>query len=107
MTADASTNGLGFVLSHDVEQREVVWLGSRVFQPAEAHYSNIEREALSIVEAVKYFHKFICGRHFTIISDHRLLKYIFNANTVSERISARLQRWAITLRAYDYKLQFW
>ncbi len=66
VTADASKDRIGYVLSHDQHQREVVWLGSRVLSMAEARYSNIEREALAVVEAVKYFHKFLCGRRFTI-----------------------------------------
>ena len=106
VTADASKDGIGYVLSHDQHQREVVWLGSRVLSQAEARYSNIEREALAVVEAVKYFHKFLCGRRFTIISDHRPLQFIFNAKSASERISARLQRWVITLGAYDYQLVY-
>ena len=105
--ADASKDGLGFVLSHDMEQREIVWLGSRVLTPAEANYANIEREALALVEAVKYFHKFLAGRKFVICSDHRPLQFIFDQKAVrSERVSARLQRWAITLRAYDYDIRY-
>ena len=105
--SDASQDGLGFVLSHDADQREIVWLGSRVLTPAEANYSNIEREALALVEAVKYFHKFIAGRKFTICCDHRPLQFIFDRkSTQSDRISARLQRWAITLRAYDYEIKY-
>ena len=104
--SDASKDGLGYVLAHDAEQSEVVWLGSRVLTPAESNYSNIEREALGVVEAVKYFHKFLCGRSFTVVSDHRPLKYIFDNQKVSERVSARLQRWAITLRAYNYQVQY-
>ena len=89
-----------------MDQKEIVWLGSRVLTPAETNYSNIERESLGLVEAVKYFHKFIAGRRFTIVTDHRPLKFIFNNDTkISERISSRLQRWAITLKAYDYDIR--
>lgn len=106
VTSDASAQGLGYVLSHDRDQREIVWIGSRVLRPAEQSYANVEREALAIVEAVKYFHKFIAGRHFTILSDHRPLQYIFNHKPVSERISTRLQRWAVTLKQYDYSIEY-
>ena len=102
--SDASKNGLGFVLAHDIHQKEIVWLGSRVLSSAESNYSNIEREALGVIEAVKYFHKFIAGRRFTICSDHQPLQFIFNNKSVPDRVSARLQRWAITLRAYDYEV---
>ena len=102
--SDASKNGLGFVLAYDIHQKEIVWLGSRVLSSAESNYSNIEREALGVIEAVKYFHKFIAGRKFTICLDHRPLQFIFNNSSVSDRVSARLQRWAVTLRAYDYEI---
>ena len=55
MLSDASKEGLRFVLAHDPNQKEVVRLGSRVFTPTESNYSNIEREALGVVEAAKYF----------------------------------------------------
>jgi len=106
ITSDASMSGLGYVLSHDREQKEVVWIGSRVLSQAERSYANVEREALAIIEAVKFFHHFIAGRRFTILSDHRPLQYIFNFKPVSERISARLQRWAITLKQYDCIIEY-
>ena len=70
--------GLGYVLSHDRDQNEIVWIGSRVLTPAGSSYAVIEREALAIVEAVKHLHQFMAGRCLTILSDHRPLQYIFN-----------------------------
>ena len=101
-------------MSHDRDQRRIAWLGSRVLSPAESnysileYYSNIEREALAFIEAVKYFHKFLAMRKFFILSDHKLLQYIrvFKSNNVPERISARLQRWAITLPSHNYEVQY-
>ena len=106
VTSDASKDGLGFILSHDSDQAEIVWTGSRVLTPAESNYSNIEREALAVVEAVKYFHRFLAGRRFTIQSDHAPLRYIFSSTNSLDRVSARLQRWAITLKAYDYSIEY-
>ncbi|PAA64507.1 hypothetical protein BOX15_Mlig000968g3 [Macrostomum lignano] len=106
LICDASKDGLGYVLAHDPMQRQVVWLGSRVLTPAESNYANIEREALAIVEGTRYFYQYLAGRKFTIISDHRPLQYIFNPNKVSERVSARIQRWALLLRAYDYNVMY-
>ena len=85
--SDASKDGLGFVLSHDTDQREIIWMGSHVLSLAEANYSNIECEALTIVEAVKYFHQFLAGRHFIIRSDHAPLKFIFNLKNNAGRVS--------------------
>ena len=77
--SNASKDSLGFVLSHDADQCKIVWMRSCVLMSAEANYSNIECEALAIVEAVKYFHWFLAGRHFIIRSDHAPLKFIFNS----------------------------
>ena len=106
VTSKASKDGLGFILSHDPELKEIIWTGSRVLTPAKSNYSNIECKALTLVEAVKYFHHFVAGRHFTIRTDHAPLRYIFNSSAHSERVSCRLQRWAITLKAYDYTIQY-
>ena len=91
---------------HDRDQKEIVWVGSRVLTAAESNYSNVEREALAIVEATKQFHRFIAGRKFVIVTDHAPLKHIFYPSSVFDRVSALLQRWAITLRAYDYTIQY-
>jgi len=105
ISCDASQRGIGYVLSHDREQKNVVWLGSRILAKAEMNYSNIEREALAIVEAVKYFHQFIAARKFTILSDHAPLRFILGKGQ-SERVSARLQRWAIVLKSYDFTVEY-
>ena len=57
------------------------------------------------MEAMKDFHYFVASRHFTIRTDHALLRFILNSSAHSERVSCRLQRWAIILKAYDYTIQ--
>ena len=46
--------------------------------PAEKEYSQIEKEALAIIFAVRKFHQYLHGRHFLIHSDHKLLQYLFS-----------------------------
>ena len=55
MICDGSATGVGAILTHDVEQREIVQCVSRKLTPAEHHYSNIEREALAIVYGINRF----------------------------------------------------
>ena len=76
---------------------------SRSLAKAEAHYSQIEREALAIVFAVKRLHIYLFGRSFVLCSDHKPLLHIFGEKYgLSATAVSRLQRWAVILSEYDY-----
>ena len=61
-----------------------------------------------MVWGVKKFHQYLFGRQFTILcSDHKPLQHIFAENKpIPTLASARIQRWALTLGAYNYKIQY-
>ena len=45
------------------------------------------------------------GRHFELITDHKPLLSLFNEHkAIPSHASARIQRWALTLAAYEYTL---
>lgn len=80
---------------------------SRSLQPAEKNYSQIEKEALALIFAVKKFHKYIFGRHFTLETDHKPLLAIFGSKKgIPIHTANRLQRWAITLLAYNFDIKY-
>ena len=104
LTTDASEETIGAVLTQN--DHPVIYI-SRNLTSAEQKYSNIEREALAVVFAMTRLRQFLLGRKFTLRTDHKPLQYIFNpSNQIPKVVSARLARWAITLMAYDYDVQY-
>ena len=88
-------------------QERPVAYASRTVSQAEAKYAQIEREALAIVFAVRKFHQYLYGREFILVTDHRPLCKIFGHDQgVPPLAAARMQRWALILSAYQYRIQY-
>ena len=101
LITDASPDGLGAVL--EKEGRPVICV-SRRLSKAERGYSQTQKEALGIFWSVKRLHKYLFGRQFHIVTDHKALQYIriFFLSTSS---TAMVQRWALALSTYNYTIQ--
>ena len=106
LAGDASAYGIGAVISHlmpDGSERPVVF-ASHTLSASEKNYSQIEKEALSLIFGVR---KFLYGRPFTLITDHKpLLSILGPKKGVPAMAAARLQRWAVLLAAYQYQGEF-
>ena len=92
---DSSTVGLGSVLLHvmqDVSERPIAY-ASRSFSKAERNYSQIEKEALSIVWTLHKFHQYLYLNKFI---DHKHLTVLFKPDKAIPAIaSGGIQRWAL------------
>ena len=88
------------------EERPVAFI-SRTLSVHERNYAHIEKEGLAVVYAVKKLHQYIYGRKFEVVTDHKpLLGLLGEHKPVSTTAAARVQRWALLLSAYDYKLTY-
>lgn len=79
VAADASGYGIGAVLLHQFpngHQKAVCHVSRSLLKP-EKNYSQIEKEGLALIFAVKKFHKMLHGRKFTLCTDHKPLLSIF------------------------------
>ena len=108
LDTDASKFGLGAVISHMTPDGEKpIEFASRTLTKAERNYSQIEKEALAIVWAVKKFHRYIYAREFNLVTDHKPLTFLFGEHRdIPEMGCSRLQRWAILLSSYKYKIEY-
>ena len=105
---DTSPKGLGACLTHMMSNgvEQPVAYASRSLREAEHNYAQIEREALSIIFAVKRFHQYQYGRKFVLVTDHQPLCKIFGEKEgVPALAAARMQRWALLLGAYQFSIQ--
>ena len=109
LAGDASAYGIGAVISHifpDGSECPISY-ASRTLTTSERNYAQLEKEAFSLVYGVQKFHAYLYGRPFILLTDHKPLTTILApSKSVPPLAAARLQRWALLLSSYDYRIVF-
>ncbi|XP_055680279.1 uncharacterized protein K02A2.6-like [Lutzomyia longipalpis] len=108
LCCDSSPYGVGAVLGHETPEGEKpIAYFSRTMNDTQRRYGQIDKEALSIITAVKHFHQYISGRKVKIYTDHRPLLGVFNPKKpIQSTLSPRMTRWCLTLASYDYEIEY-
>ncbi|GET52315.1 DDE-type integrase/transposase/recombinase [Rhizophagus irregularis DAOM 181602=DAOM 197198] len=103
LITDASGEGLGAILEQlDENNREIVIsYASRSLVNAEKRYPITELECLAVFWEIKYFHKYLFGRKFKVITDHAALKGFISTSKVPK---GRRGRWMMELQQYDFEI---
>ncbi|KHJ98390.1 hypothetical protein OESDEN_01620 [Oesophagostomum dentatum] len=109
VAVDASEYGIGAVILHRFadETKKAISHSSRNLTDTEKKDGQIEKEGLALVYAVRKFHRYLFGRHFTLLTDHKPLLTIFESKKrVPAYCANRLLRWSVILRGYDFKIAY-
>ena len=102
LVVDASPVGLGAILTQiDAQsgQTLIIAYASRSLTDVEQRYSQTEREALAVVWACEYFHLYVYGKPFLVVTDHKPLVPIYS--NPASKPPARIERWTLRLQPYQ------
>jgi hypothetical protein len=106
VSTDASKLGLGACLMKKViEENNIIYKPvqylSRCLTNSEKQYSVIELECLAIFWALKKLQRYLLGRKFTVLVDHKPLKN-FNVSNVNNN---RINKYALHLSDYQFEIK--
>ena len=104
IATDASKVSLGAVISNVVDgvERPIVY-SSRVLTKTEMMYSTTKREALAVIQALKWYKNYICGLPFIIRTDHASLRWLFGQDN-DDDATGMMFRMCQFLQEYNFQV---
>ena len=100
---DASESAIAATLMQD--GRPVAFF-SRSLSPTEKNHHAVEKEAYAIIESIRKWRQFLIARKFTIITDHRSVRFMFSQVHKSKIKNEKILRWRLELMPFVYDIQY-
>jgi hypothetical protein len=101
VATDASNVGVGATL-YQIINGDIKYISmmAKSLSSSERNYSATKRELLAVVYALKKFHKYLWGNHFTLYTDHKALTYLHTQKIAN----AMMINWLDIILQYDFKV---
>jgi hypothetical protein len=81
---------------------QVIEYASKALSDVECRYSQIEKEAISLVHGCERFKYYLIGGpKFTLVTDHKPLIFLWDKQM---KYGARIERWILRLQEFDFTL---
>ena len=77
---------------------------SRSLKHSEKSHPSIEKEACSVIEALRKWKHFLSGKHFTLYTDQEAVSFIFNQKKLTKIKNDKLIRWRCELSCYNFDI---
>ena len=102
---DACEDGIGCMILQlqDDNTECVIAFGSKAFTPAQKRYHITRQEALAFIWTLGHFHAYLSAKPFLWRTDHRALKFIFDA---SKSNVACLMRYKLIADEYQFTTEW-
>ena len=99
---DASDFAIAAVLSQG--ELPVAFM-SHTLSKSECNYPTVQKEAASIIEAVRKWGHYLYSRLFTLITDQRSLAFMFDQRKRGKIKNSKIQAWRAELGMFAYEVK--
>lgn len=99
---DASEAGAGaFLAQQNGDDLNIIAYFSQRFNKSQQHYSATMKECYAVVLAIQHWRPYLWGKHFTCVTDHAALRYLYTMQDTSNMLT----RWSIGLQSFDFTVK--
>lgn len=106
LRTDASSYAIGAILYQihpsDESQSGVVLYYSKTLNAAQRNYSATKRELLAAYYAITDLKHYLCGKRFTLVTDHAALSLLRSNRDPHHTLA----RWVAELQAFDFNVTY-